>query len=81
MEYIQKDKEKALDKESSWIKMLFMFFLPAARERCVPPSPFIPPCHLNPTWHVWAESQTPPQWIYYSATHKGHFCPPASCHL
>lgn len=30
-------------------------------------------CHLNPTWHVWAKSQTPLPWIYSSATQRGHF--------
>lgn len=41
----------------------------------MPLSLFISSSHLKPTWHVWADSQTPPQWIYYSATHKGHFFP------
>lgn len=38
--------------------------------------PFVSPYHLNPTWHVWAQSQTPPLWIYYSATYKRHSSPP-----
>lgn len=72
VEYKKKKQRKALRKVNesqnccSWS---------AAARECVPLSPFISSSHLKPTRHVWADSQTPPQWIYYSATHKGHFFP------
>lgn len=58
MVHTPKEKQERSRQGQRVNKMLSMFPLPAARAQCAS-SPFIPPCHLNPTWNIWAGSQTP----------------------
>lgn len=59
MVYTQKEKKRERCRHGEWVnKMSFMFPVPAAKQQRAS-SPFIPPCHLNPTWHIWASSQRP----------------------